>query len=87
MLDLVNGYLGLKVKGMLHNDLKPQNIFIKNKFFKIGDFGLSVKLSHCNEEVQCGTIVYAAPEKLNPLAENTDIDHKSDIFSIGLILF
>ena len=31
-------------KSIVHNDLKPQNIFIKDKIFKIGDFGISNKL-------------------------------------------
>lgn len=61
LLDLINGYKALKVAGIQHNDLKSQNILIKNKVFKIGDFGLSAKLSKKKEEVHCGTIVYAAP--------------------------
>jgi len=46
MLDLVNGYEVLKRKEILHLDLKPQNILIKNKIFKIGDFGLAMKLNN-----------------------------------------
>lgn len=76
----------MRSKGIMHNDLKPQNIFIKNKIFKLGDFGLAVKLSSA-EEIPCGTILYAAAEKLHARAIRTDIDHKADIFSLGLILY
>lgn len=40
-LDLVNGYYQLNKTKIMHEDLKPENIFIKGKNFKIGDFGLS----------------------------------------------
>lgn len=87
LLDLVYGYKALKMAGIQHNDLKPHNILIKNKVFKIGDFGLSAKLSKEKEQIHCGTIIYAAPEKLNPLTEYYEIDHKADMFSLGLILY
>ena len=70
----------------MHNDLKPKNIFIKDKFFKIGDFGLAVKLAS-NGKVPLGTPLYAAPEKLRLDSQKTDIDHKADIYSLGVILF
>jgi serine/threonine protein kinase len=86
-LDLVSGYFALKNRGIMHNDLKPQNIFIKDKVFKIGDFGLALKLSSTHGAVPCGTILYAAPEKLNRHAHRTDVDHKADIYALGLILY
>ena len=62
MLDIVNGYQLLKKKDILHLDLKPQNILIKDKIFKIGDFGLAMKLNHQNsKKVQIGTWIYASP--------------------------
>jgi serine/threonine protein kinase len=60
-LDIVIGYRTMKSKFIMHNDLKPQNIFIKDKVFKIGDFGLAVKLSTEANAIPCGTIAYAAP--------------------------
>jgi serine/threonine protein kinase len=44
-LDLTEGYLAMRKNKIMHNDLKPQNIFIKDKVFKIGDFGLALRLS------------------------------------------
>lgn len=39
--DIVSGYYPLNKLMIMHEDLKPENIFIKGKEFKIGDFGLS----------------------------------------------
>lgn len=39
--DITNGYYILNKVGILHDDLKPGNIFIKGKDFKLGDFGFS----------------------------------------------
>jgi serine/threonine-protein kinase ULK/ATG1/NUAK family SNF1-like kinase len=62
MLDFINGYSVLRKKNILHLDLKPQNIFIKGKTFKIGDFGLAMKLNNQNsKKVQIGTEIYASP--------------------------
>lgn len=45
MLDLLDGYNQLYSVGIIHQDLKPDNIFINQNKFKIGDFGLSFKLN------------------------------------------
>lgn len=52
---------------ILHNDLKPDNIFIKNGSVCIGDFGISVNLKELTEHVERGRVnyhspVYCAPE-------------------------
>lgn len=43
--DIINGYRQLNAAQILHQDLKPENIFINEGIFKIGDFGLSYKLN------------------------------------------
>ncbi len=74
---------------MMHEDLKPENIFIKDGVFKIGDFGLSIKLkplSNPQEKFKRGgTRPYNAPEKYNFSSELPS--HKSDIFALGVIFF
>lgn len=83
MQNLLAGYGLLKSKNMIHNDLKPQNIFVKDKIFKIGDFGISTKLNwhdktffptHCS-------LLYSPIEKIL----RKPINHKADIYSLGLI--
>ena len=68
-------------KGLIHRDLKPDNIFIQEDTIKIADFGLVTnKGKHSTNRV--GTELYMAPEVT---AEKGDYDNKVDIYSLGLI--
>ena len=78
--------------GLLHNDLKPQNIVITNKDndLKIIDFGLSDDDSNYLEKNLGATEQYASPELLRYRNPNNQsdilLDSRSDIFSIGKII-
>ncbi len=61
MLDLIHGYKAIRTQKLLHNDLKPKNILIQKKVFKIGDFGLSLKLNADKKQIHYGTLPYTAP--------------------------
>jgi len=82
--------------GIIHRDLKPENIFLITKghthdFVKVLDFGLA-KLTQGEEKVThktrtgsvMGTPYYMAPEQCEGRA---NIDHRADIYSLGVILF
>ena len=56
----------LQEKGVMHRDIKPDNIFIKNaseedKIVKLGDFGCSIYIKD-NKSEGMGTILYCSPE-------------------------
>ena len=72
-------------KQVYHRDLKPENILITHKgsHVKLIDFGLSDSDTHATHKESAGTVVYAAPEVLRGDAA----DARSDIFSLGRILF
>ncbi len=68
--------------GMVHLDIKPENIFIKNDQFKLGDFGLVSKVS--SHDVEEGDSRYMSMELLS--GDHDDLT-KSDIFSLGISLY
>ncbi|MGB5659854.1 MAG: protein kinase [Thermoanaerobaculia bacterium] len=83
---------------VIHRDLKPANIIVTNKgLVKVVDFGLAKANQELDQTVDptaptepltkegliLGTVPYMAPEQL----QGHDADNRSDIFSLGIILY
>ena len=88
-------------QGIVHRDIKPENILLDRRgWVKVADFGLAKLAAAENETVLSGgagspggltesgkimgTPSYMAPEQVE---HPTDVDHRADIYALGVVLY
>ncbi len=82
--------------GVIHRDLKPENIMVEQRrnepdFVKVLDFGIAKIQDQAGDEgpaltragFVCGTPEYMSPEQ----ARGAQLDHRSDLYAVGVILY
>jgi serine/threonine protein kinase len=91
---IASGLVAAHQLGVVHSDLKPENIFLAGETVKILDFGIAKCRQDALEGLQdtlvatwpdmlLGTVGYMSPEQIRGLAP----DQRTDLFSVGVMLY
>ncbi|GMR12731.1 MAG: hypothetical protein BMS9Abin29_0924 [Gemmatimonadota bacterium] len=89
--DVVDGLAAAHGMGVVHRDIKPDNILLSGRHALIMDFGVAKAVSEATGRnlvttvgLAMGTPTYMAPEQA---AADTNIDHRADIYAVGAVAY
>ena len=85
-LQILKGLSCAHSKNIIHRDIKPSNIMISNGNVKILDFGIAratTKSTITKTGMFMGSPHYTSPEQI----DGKKIDHRTDIYSLGIVLY
>jgi serine/threonine protein kinase/tetratricopeptide (TPR) repeat protein len=90
--DVLDALSYAHARGIVHRDIKPENILLSGRHALVTDFGVAKALAHATASdagltstgLAIGTPAYMAPEQA---AADPHIDHRADLYAVGLLLY
>jgi tetratricopeptide (TPR) repeat protein len=86
LLDICRGVRHAHRHGIVHADLKPENVLFRDDTAKVGDWGLAKVLLEHSTSIEGMTPNYAAPEQLDP-DQYGSVDDQTDVYQIGVMAY
>lgn len=88
--DIVDGVASAHRHGVVHRDIKPDNVLLTEQHALVVDFGVAKAMSDARDTarltatgISLGTPAYMAPEQ----AAGETVDHRADIYAIGVVAY
>jgi serine/threonine-protein kinase len=83
--DVADGLASAHANGIVHRDIKPENVLLTTRGACIVDFGIAkiVGETLTRTGTALGTAAYMSPEQ----TRGTGVDHRSDLWSLGVVLY
>jgi eukaryotic-like serine/threonine-protein kinase len=88
-IDVASALSEVHSRGIVHRDINPRNIFLCGDSVKLIDFGIAKfpqpegAPPFTRHSMMTGTVSYASPEQ----CQSHSIDHRSDIYSLAIVLY
>jgi hypothetical protein len=88
------GLVEAHAAGIVHRDLKPSNLFLTRRpdgspLVKVLDFGIAKAVGHIDGAITESAAVMGSPGYMSPeqLRSARDVDHRADLWSLGVVLY